>query len=197
MSGAGYNADMGSSIGNLYTHAFWRELGSRGILSTAHGNLVGVMGNSVTRTRALTGFHLNKRLRAQRFASAASLARNRSLTTGTAVFVAGMTSTVGNLVKFSSTWGTCTACIKCPTTNSVTTARANLVAQASVHRECAAKEATGVYGQVSCDKPDDVVRIMYENFSSLSIFTLSPVRHKKVWQLNKLMPDYSMDLLAG
>ncbi len=61
------------------------------------------MGNSVTRTRALTGFHLNKWLWAQRFASAANLACSRSLTTGTAVFVAGMTLTVGNLVKFSST----------------------------------------------------------------------------------------------
>jgi hypothetical protein len=103
MLGAGHTANTGNSIGNPYTPAFWRELGSRGILSTAHGNLVGVMGNSVTRTRALTGFHLNKRLRAQRFASAASLACSCSLTTGAAVFVAGMTPTVGNLVKYSST----------------------------------------------------------------------------------------------
>jgi hypothetical protein len=197
MLGADHTADTGGSIGNPYTCAFQMELGSRGISSTAHGNVVGVMGNSVTCTRALTGFHLNKQSWAQRFTSAASLARNRSLTTGTAVFVAGMTSTVGNLVKFSSTWGTCTACIKCPTTNSVTTARANLVARASVHREYAATEATGVYGQVSFDKPDDVVWIMYENFSSLSIFTLGPTRHKKVRQLNKLMSDYSVDLLAG
>jgi hypothetical protein len=197
MSGAGYNADMGSSIGNLYTHAFWRELGSRGILSTAHGNVVGVMGNSVTLTRAQTGFHLNMRLRAQHFASAASLACSHSLTTGTAVFVAGMTPMVGNLVKLSSTWGACTARIKHLTTNSVTTARANLVARASVHHEYAVREATGVYGQVSCDKPDDVVQLMYENFSSLSIFTLGRARHKKVRQLNKLMSDYSVDLLAG
>ncbi len=54
-----------------------------------------------------------------------------------------------------------------------------------------------MYGRVSCNKPDDVVRIMYENFSCLSIFTLGPPCHKKVRQLNKLMLDYSMDLLAG
>jgi hypothetical protein len=41
------------------------------------------------------------------------------------------------------------------------------------------------------------VRIMYENFSSLSIFTLGPACHKKVQQLKKLMSDYSVDLLAG
>ncbi len=127
----------------------------------------------------------------------ASLARSHSLTPGTAIFLAGMTPTVGNLVKFSSTPGTCTAHIKHPTTNSVTTAQANLVAQASIHREYAAMEATGVYSRVSCDKPDNVVQIMYENFSSLIIFTLSPARHKKVRQLNKLMSNYSMDLLAG
>ncbi len=79
----------------------------------------------------------------------------------------------------------------------MTTAWANLVAQASVHRDYTAMEATGVYGRVSCAKPDDVVRIMNENFSSLSIFTLSPAHHKKVRQLNKLMWNYSVDLLAG
>ena len=76
MLGVGHTANTGGSVGNLYTCAFWRKLGSGGISSTAHGNVVGVMGNSVTRTRARTGFHLNKQLRAQRFASAASLARS-------------------------------------------------------------------------------------------------------------------------
>jgi hypothetical protein len=38
---------------------------------------------------------------------------------------------------------------------------------------------------------------MYENFSSLSIFIMGPTRHLKVQQLNKLMLDYSVDLLAG
>jgi hypothetical protein len=128
---------------------------------------------------------------------AASLARSCSLRTGAAIFVSGMTPTVGDLVEFSSTWGACTARIKRPTTNSVTTAWANLVAQALVHCKYATMEATGVYGRVSCDKPDDVVRIMYENFSSLSIFTPGPAHNKKVRQLNKLMSYYSMDLLAG
>jgi hypothetical protein len=146
MLGVGHTANTGGSVGNLYTCAFWRKLGSGGISSTAHGNVVGVMGNSVTRTRARTGFHLNKQLRAQRFASVASLARSRSLTTGAVVFVAGMTPTVGNLVKYSSTWGACTARIRLLTTNSMTTAWANLVARASIHHEYAAMEATGVYG---------------------------------------------------
>jgi hypothetical protein len=56
MLGAGHTANTGSSIGNPYTQAFWRDLGSGVISSTTHGNVVGVMGNTVTRTRALTGF---------------------------------------------------------------------------------------------------------------------------------------------
>jgi hypothetical protein len=70
MSGAGHTANTGGSGGNPYTCAFCRELGSGGISSTAHDNVVGAMGNSATLTTALTGFNLNKWSRAQRFASA-------------------------------------------------------------------------------------------------------------------------------
>jgi hypothetical protein len=128
MLGADHSVNTGGSGGNLYTCAFRRALRSGGISGPAHGNVVRVMGNSVTRTRVLTGFHLNKPLWAQRFASVSSLACSHSLTTGAAVFVADMTPTVGNLVGFSSTWGACTTRIKRPTTNYVTTAWANLVA---------------------------------------------------------------------
>jgi hypothetical protein len=38
---------------------------------------------------------------------------------------------------------------------------------------------------------------MYENFSSLGLFTEGPAQHKKVRQLNKLMADYGVDVLAG
>jgi hypothetical protein len=38
---------------------------------------------------------------------------------------------------------------------------------------------------------------MYKNFSSLSLFATSNSRHKKIQQINKLMGDYGVDLLAG
>ncbi len=41
-----------------------------------------------------------------------------------------------------------------------------------------------VYGQVNCDKPDNVVRVMYKNFASLSLFALGNMRHKKIRQIN-------------
>jgi hypothetical protein len=38
---------------------------------------------------------------------------------------------------------------------------------------------------------------MYKNFSSLGLFTEGPARHKNVRQLNKLMADYGIDVLAS
>jgi hypothetical protein len=38
---------------------------------------------------------------------------------------------------------------------------------------------------------------MYKNFSSLSLFAVGPMRHKKIRQLNKPMSDYGVDFLAG
>jgi hypothetical protein len=58
-------------------------------------------------------------------------------------------------------------------------------------------EKAGKYGRIECDRWDDVVRVMYENFSSLGLFTEGPARHKKVRQLNKLMADYGVDVLTG
>ena len=38
---------------------------------------------------------------------------------------------------------------------------------------------------------------MYENFSSLSVFSTGAMRHKKIRQINNLMTDYGVDILAG
>ncbi len=58
-------------------------------------------------------------------------------------------------------------------------------------------EERGIYEQVNCVKPDNVVWVMYENFSSLSLFAVGNMRHKKIRQINKLMSDYGIDILAG
>jgi hypothetical protein len=49
-------------------------------------------------------------------------------------------------------------------------AQVNQGAQEAVQQEYAAMEERGVYGRVNCDKPDNVVWMMYKNFSSLSLF---------------------------
>ncbi len=38
---------------------------------------------------------------------------------------------------------------------------------------------------------------MYKNFLSLSLFATRTGRHKKIQQINKLMGDYGVDILAG
>ena len=66
-----------------------------------------------------------------------------------------------------------------------------------VHQEHTELENRGVYGPIPRDKPDDVDRLMYENFSSLGMFVGGTLCHKKVQQLNKLMRDYGGNLFAG
>ncbi len=58
-------------------------------------------------------------------------------------------------------------------------------------------EKAGKYGCIEHNKPNDVVQVMHKNFSSLGLFTEGPAWHKKVRQLNKLMADYGVDVLAG
>jgi hypothetical protein len=58
-------------------------------------------------------------------------------------------------------------------------------------------ETKGLYGNIPLIKPDDSVRIMYENFSSLSMFSVGSMHHKKIHQINKLMSEYGVVILAG
>jgi hypothetical protein len=38
-------------------------------------------------------------------------------------------------------------------------------------------EERDLYGRVNCDKPDNVVWVMYKKFSSLSLFVVGNMRH--------------------
>jgi hypothetical protein len=70
-------------------------------------------------------------------------------------------------------------------------------ARESVQQEYSLMESRGVYGNIPAIKPDDSIRVMYEIFSSLSVFSVGPMRHKKIRQINKLIADYGVDVLAG
>ncbi len=74
---------------------------------------------------------------------------------------------------------------------------ATRAAQELVRCKHKATERSGVYGRVSLKKPDDAIRVMYKNFSSLSLFATRTGRHKKIRQINKLMGDYRVDILGG
>ncbi len=89
------------------------------------------------------------------------------------------------------------AAIKRSIPSTFLTPAANRAARESVHQEYEAMEASGVYGRIESDKPDNVIRVMYENFSSLSLFTKGNTRHKKICQINKLMQNYGVNILAS
>jgi hypothetical protein len=89
------------------------------------------------------------------------------------------------------------AAIKRSIPSTFSTPSANRATRESVCRECKAMEASGVYGWIESDKPDNVIRVMYENFSSLSLFAKGNTRHKKIRKINKLMQNYGVNILAG
>ncbi len=84
----------------------------------------------------------------------------------------------------------------CHPGNWVKVAHVQNAARTLVWQEYASSEAKGAYGGILSDKPDNVVRMMYKNFSSLSIFADGPQNHKKIRQLNKLASDHGVDLLS-
>jgi hypothetical protein len=197
MSVTGCTIGTSNGVQNPYTWAFWRELGSEGILNRRFRKaLEDVFGHPVTCTWTLTGCQHSKLLRAQCHASVISLAPSDSLAVGTVEFVSNNTLTIGNLVDYSQKVQTCLPKKRINLPHSVSIAQANLQAQASVFHKYAALETNGGYGWKARDKPDDVVRVMYKNLSSLSLFTESPLQHRRVQQLNKLMSDYGIDVLA-
>jgi hypothetical protein len=91
----------------------------------------------------------------------------------------------------------CPSCRSNLSANSMAIACANLTAQESVGHECTEMASKGSYSCIITSKPDNMIRIMYKNFSSLSLFAMGPMHHKKIYQLNKLMSNYGVDFLAG
>jgi hypothetical protein len=67
----------------------------------------------------------------------------------------------------------------------------------TVHQEHTSIIANGAYGQLPYKTPENVVCMMYEIFSSLSLFVKGPKKHVKIRQLNKLLLDYGVDARAG
>ncbi len=108
MSATGCTIGTSNGVQNPYTWAFWRELGSKGILDRRFRKASeDVFGHPVTRTWTLTGCQHSKLLRAQCHASVISLAPSNSLAVGTAEFVSNNTLTIGNLVDYSQKVWTC------------------------------------------------------------------------------------------
>ena len=66
-------------------------------------------------------------------------------------------------------------------------------AVAAIHREMRELLATGTYGYAPRGKPDDVFRLMFENWNSLGVFT----GNRKIARINRLATEYEVDAIAG
>jgi len=127
--------------------------------------------------------------------------RRESLNRGAAQFLAESTPTASNLIDhthtrhFQLTHSTAGKVIL--PAEALERVQASRDAREAVRREYAAEESKDKYGNIPHDKPDDSIRLIYEHFSSLSLFLVGPMHHKKIQQINKLMSDYEVDILAG
>jgi hypothetical protein len=80
---------------------------------------------------------------------------------------------------------------------SLNLARAKQVAQHGVWSVLADLMMEGKYGQLEIVKPDNTIRIMFENFSSLHLFVLGKEKGIQIWQINKLMKEYNVNIMDG
>ena len=176
MSGTKPAGNDSGGVVNPYIRAY--KAGAPGAGTIRRGKIdgpsPGILGLPVVRVRKLTDHQLRKRIRASQHASAGSLGHSRSLDIGAAAFKATIAPTVGDLLAHSqrdythlSTFPrshTIPSCL-------LTVARATPGARTLVSKEHTELANRGEYGRVPRDKPDDVVQLIYENFSSLCIFS--------------------------
>ncbi len=142
----------------------------------------------------------NHLLRAQQYNSHQSLEHCSNFNEGASTFLSSISPNMGDLIEHTQCnhqepphW----AAIKHSIPSTFSTPSANHAARESVCREYKAIEASRVYGWIESDKPNNVIKVMYENYSSLSLFTKGNTTHKKIHQINKLMQNYGVDILAG
>jgi hypothetical protein len=133
--------------------------------------------------------------RARLNASAQNLEQLKQFSVGSTDFLLQATPTVGQLLEYmvSSNNHPCATAIG----NLVEMVHIQQAEQLTVHNKYTTIRAGRTYGQLQHKKSDNVIWMMYENFSSLSLFTEGSKKHVKMHQLNKLMADYSVDVLAG
>ena len=184
---------------NPYTRAFHREPGINRITQTETES--NEPAYSMPRNRMRMTRQSNKLLCAKQHSSCEAVERMNGLNRGAAKFFAATTPTIGDLMEHTQQRHTqITRPIVdkfVPTSEVLERARVNREARESVQREYSSMESKGAYGNIPSINSDDSIRLMCENFSSLSVFSTGAMRHKKIQQINKLMADYGVDILAG
>ena len=170
---------------NPYIRAY--KVGAPGVGTTRQGKIggpsPGILRLHVVWVRKLTDHQLRKQICVGQHASAVSLGHSRSLDIGAAAFEATIAPMVGDLLAHSqrdythpSTFLSSHTIPPCLLTVACTTPGAC----ASVSKEHAELANRGEYVQVPRDTLDNVVRLIYENFSSLCMFAEAALCHKKI-----------------
>jgi hypothetical protein len=202
MSPLTHSAAMGGSIENPYTHAYQRKLDTAGISDGRDiiGSTFDTLMHScpVVRIHHCTPRQLQKLHRARLYVLSKNLERLGQFGTGSSNFLSQATPTVGRLLEYIISSNPCPRSMANhpPPGNLVKIVRVQQAAQLTIHNEYATMRTGQKYGQLPKEKPNNVIWFMYKNFSSLSLFTKGPKKHVKIRQLNKLMKEYSVDILA-
>jgi hypothetical protein len=76
-------------------------------------------------------------------------------------------------------------------------ARAEQVAQQGVRSILSDLLAVGKYGQLEKVKPNNTICIIWKKISSLCLFVQGKKKGRKICQINKLMKEYNVDVMAG
>ena len=195
------NATAGADTSGL-DNPFLRAHAGWDIHCAAHRNTTSdtIMRLPVTRVRRMTLRQQNRLSRLSRGANASSHARHQAFVTGAARFETGSAPTIGDLVQHTAQRALHTRPPiqnRAPDSSLGAVMQASHTARASVIQERTALVNRDAYGQISRDKADNTIRIMYENFSSLGVFAEGSARHKKIRRLNELIAEFGVDLLSG
>jgi hypothetical protein len=157
-------------------------------------------GHHVNRPRVRMARQLDSICRAQLHGSHRQLEQCQAFNQGASTFMATMLPTTQDLIEHTQQRHKGLSRRSATPPLKATALEISLATRAAwelVRREHKATERSGVYGRVALKKPDDAIRVMYENFSSLSLFATGTGWHKKIQQIDKLMGDYGVDILAG
>jgi hypothetical protein len=116
------------------------------------------------------------------------------------LFLDSISPTVGNLIDHTNqTHTSLTQSHARPDTicMSLNLARTKQAAQRGVRSLLSDLITAGKYGQLKKAKFDNTIRVMFEKFSSFCLFAQGKEKCRKICQINKLMKDYNVDVMAG
>jgi hypothetical protein len=178
MSPTKHTAATGSSMENPYTCAYQRDLGTAGISDEGdrHRRSMDTVshGYPVVPVRHLTPRQQQKLHRARLYASAQNLERLRQFGVGSMDFLLQATPTVGQLLEYTVSSNNCPCAMARSTLAQATWPRWHtfdkqhgLLSITSILQS----ERVEHTDNCSTKKSDNVIWMMYENFSSLSLST--------------------------